>query len=137
MLKHPKFRSTVYFALAVAAIGAATGGCIDIHRNVSRTQTGAYVDEEAFAKITLGKTTAAWASTTMGEPSSKKKTDAGTEIWTWSYSECKNVDGRFLFISDKSIITTYRTASLQIRDGVVIDKWLSSRELKNKEDGSL
>ena len=136
MLKQPKLRSTVCFALAAVAISAATTGCIDIHRNVSRTQIGVYVDEQAFAKITLGKTSAAWASTIMGEPSSKKKTEAGAEIWTWSYTECKDVDGRFIFIGDKSTTTTYRTASLQIKDGIVIDKWLSSRELENKEDGS-
>lgn len=116
-------------------IAGGVGGCI--HRNVSRTQSGVYVDDQAFARITPGKTSAAWAYSIMGEPSSKKKTDVGTEIWTWAHTEKKQVDGQFLIVKDDSTVTTYRKASIEVRDGIVIDKWFSDRDVKDQEFGHL
>lgn len=126
-------RFGVSAVLAILIVGG--GGCI--HRNVSRSQSGNYVDDQAFARIAPGKTSAAWACSILGEPSSKKKTDVGTEIWTWTHSETKNVDGQFLIVKDNSTVTTYRKASVEIKDGIVIDKWLSDRDVKDQENGSL
>ena len=120
---------------AVLGILMVGGGCI--HRNVTRSQSGEYVDDQAFARVTPGKTSAAWACSILGEPSSKKQTDVGTEIWTWTHSETKNVNGRFLIVEDHSAVTTYRRASIEVKDGIVIDKWLSARDVKDQENGGL
>ena len=132
MSKRLEFIVPVCLGLILACF---TGGCI--HRNVSRTQSGEYVDDQAFARITPGKSSAAWACSIMGEPSSKKKTDAGTEIWTWTHTERKQVDGQFLIVQDNSTVTTYRKASIEIKDGIVIDKWLSARDVSDQENGGL
>lgn len=107
-------------------------GCVN--RHVSRTESGHYVDGNAFAQITPGKTSAGWVKSILGDPSETKKTDAGTEIWKWSYQETKSVDGELLVFKDHSVTTNHRQAMVEIRDGMVINKWFDDRDLKNQEN---
>lgn len=128
-------KRTGWAVCAGLALVFFAGGCM--HHNVSRSQSGVCVDEDAFARIIPGKTSAAWACSIMGEPSSKQKTSTGSEILTWSGTEQKTVDAQFLIISDKSTTSVYHRASIEIRDGIVTDKWLSSREVKDQGNSGL
>lgn len=109
----------------------ASAGCM--HRHVSHNTSGCEINMEGFGRITEGKTPAAWVEGVMGKPSSTKKVDETTEIWTWTGDDQKTVDAEFLVISDKSRVTEHTTAIVEIKNGIVTKKWVDSYTVKNEE----
>jgi hypothetical protein len=70
----------------------------------------------------------------MGKPTSTKKLEDGTEIWTCAGSDTKDVDAEFLVLSDRSNVTEHTTATVEIRDGVVARKWVDSYTVKVRDN---
>jgi outer membrane protein assembly factor BamE (lipoprotein component of BamABCDE complex) len=100
-------------------------GCLVAHSSDQKV-TGNFVPPDTFDRIEPGKTTSAWVKATLGEPSSKDTADKNTEIWKYNYSEQKESSGAIFLIfggSDKK--ETQHVAYVEMKDGVVTNKWRS------------
>jgi outer membrane protein assembly factor BamE (lipoprotein component of BamABCDE complex) len=104
-------------------------GCVSSTSN--RSTSGKYVDEKSFSQVTPGVTKASWLKSVLGDPTEIKKTSDGTDIWKWSYEERRESHGQVLIISDRTNKATSVTASVEIKDGVVINKWYSGQCVKD------
>jgi outer membrane protein assembly factor BamE (lipoprotein component of BamABCDE complex) len=101
---------------------AAMCGCL-VTGNTTETRSGNYVAESTFAKIEPGKTTAGWVQATLGEPTSKSTAD-GNEIWKYTYTQKTDNSGAvFLIFGGHNSSETTGTAFVEIKDGVVVNKW--------------
>lgn len=109
--------------LALAGAVIALPGCLISSRSDQHI-TGNRVGTETFSRIEPGKTTMQWVQASMGEPSSKRTLDDGTEIWRWNYTKTKNSRGAvFLIASGDDSITTSGSTVVEIKDGLVIRAW--------------
>lgn len=98
-------------------------GCL-ISSSSDEKVKGNYVPQSTFDRIEPGKTTGAWVKATLGEPSSKEKADSGSEVWKYSYTEEKNSSGAiFLIFGGSSSKEQQRAAYVELKDGVVTNKW--------------
>ena len=117
-------------SLKSASILSATivllGGCLVSSSNNEHV-TGKYVADSTFDQIQAGKTTATWVQATLGEPSDKTKVEGdASEIWKYVYTEKKESSGAIFLIfggSDKK--ETQHVAYVEMKDGVVTNKWRS------------
>lgn len=105
-------------------VSLALCGCLVTSNNEEKT-TGNYVAESTFSQIEPGKTTAGWVKATLGEPSEKKPIpETDTEVWKYQYSEVKEGSGAiFLIFGGSSKKQKTGTAFVEIKDGVVTNKW--------------
>ena len=97
-------------------------GCLVAHSSEQHV-TGNFVPPNTFDRIEPGKTTAAWVKATLGEPSSKDTADS-SEVWKYSYTEQKESSGAIFLIfggSDKK--EQQHVAYVEIKDGIVTNKW--------------
>jgi len=110
----------VLFSVSVALCA----GCL-VSASSSEKRTGNYVADSTFSKIEPGKTTAGWVQATLGEPNSKDKVAAdNSEVWKYTYTEKKNSEGAvFLIFGGSSSKETTGHAFVEIKDGVVVNKW--------------
>ena len=110
--------------VSIIVFAALVSGCL-VSASSNQKRTGNYVADSTFSKIEPGKTTAGWVQATLGEPDSKEKVkDSDSEIWKWSYTEKKESSGAVFLIfggSDKK--ETTGRAFVEIKDGVVVNKW--------------
>lgn len=108
---------------AVLAANLPLGGCIiGSHSDVKTT--GSYIGPQSFTQIEPGTTTGEWVLATFGEPTSRSSLSDGTEVWKWTYSRVKTGRGSLLFVYGGSDRTeTQGAAFVQLRDGLVINKW--------------
>jgi hypothetical protein len=98
-----------------AAILLLLGGCL-ILDNSETTHKGVAVAPDTFA-------TSAWVVATLGEPSSKNKTD-GDEVWKYVYTEHTDSSGAiFLIFGGSSSNEKTETTFIEFKDGVVVNKW--------------
>ena len=98
------------------------GGCLVSSTSRQHVQ-GNYVPPNTFDRIEPGKTTAGWVKATLGEPSSRDKTD-GLEVWKYSYTEVKEGSGAiFLIFGGSDRKEHHRSAYVEIKDGIVTNKW--------------
>ena len=98
-------------------------GCLVAHSSNEKV-SGNFVPTNTFDRIEPGKTTAAWVKATLGEPSSKDSAGTNSEVWKYSYTEQKESSGAIFLIfggSDKK--EQQRVAYVEIKDGVVTNKW--------------
>ena len=98
-------------------------GCLVSHTSNSKRE-GHFVADTTFNKIEPGKTKAAWVKATLGDPDKRDEIENGHEIWKWSYTERKESTGAIFLIfggHDESEIRG--TAYVEIKDGVVTNKW--------------
>ena len=101
------------------------GGCLVAHSSEQHV-TGNFVPENTFDRIEPGKTTASWVKATLGEPSSKDTAGNNTEVWKYSYTEQKESSGAiFLIFGGNDKKETQHVAYVEIKDGVVTNKWRS------------
>lgn len=91
--------------------------------------TGVYVSESLLERVTPNETRADWLLAVFGEPTSRSPLDDGSEIWKWAYVPVRQKSGAIVtFLSlggddkDEPTIQT-STTIVQLRDGVVIEKW--------------
>ena len=100
------------------------GGCL-VSASSNEKRSGNYVADTTFSQIEPGKTTAGWVQATLGDPSSKEKVDASnSEIWKYTYTEKKNSSGAvFLIFGGSDSKETTGHAFVEIKDGVVVNKW--------------
>jgi len=94
----------------------------------SVTYTGVFVSESLLERVHIDSTTSDWLLAVFGEPTSRAALDDGTEIWKWAYLPLSQ-QGSFVTIlstggggKEEPTIQT-ATTFIQLRDGVVIDKW--------------
>jgi hypothetical protein len=99
------------------------GGCL-VHSESRSSISGHYVSSAAFSEIKPGHTTGEWVRATLGEPPSRSRLQDGAEIWKWSYTETRDGEGRiFLLFSGTDHTTTESSAFVEVKDGVVTNKW--------------
>ena len=97
-------------------------GCLVAH-NSEQHVTGNFVPPNTFDRIEPGKTTASWVKATLGEPSSKDTADT-TEVWKYNYTEKQESSGAiFLIFGGTSSKEKSGTAFVELKDGVVTNKW--------------
>lgn len=100
----------------------ALSGCL-ISGNTTQTTSGTKVAPSTFAQIQVGKTTAGWVAATLGDPTSKSNA-GGDEVWKYTYTQKTDNSGAvFLIFGGHNSSETTSTAFIEIRDGVVINKW--------------
>jgi outer membrane protein assembly factor BamE (lipoprotein component of BamABCDE complex) len=99
-------------------------GCLVMANHQEKVE-GNYVAPATFDQIEPGKTTAAWVKSTLGEPTEKTKVEGGAnEIWKWRYTERKESQGAiFLIFGGNNVKERPQTAFVEIKDGVVVNKW--------------
>ena|ERR1019366_5757560 len=101
---------------------AGLSGCL-IGSDSHETRTGNDVSENTFAQIEPGTTTIAWVQATLGEPTSKDKTEDSV-VWKYSYTERKDSSGAvFLIFGAHDATETTHTAFIEFKNGVVFKKW--------------
>jgi outer membrane protein assembly factor BamE (lipoprotein component of BamABCDE complex) len=112
-------------ALLVLLLLAAIPGCL-VSSTSKQTVSGNYVPENTFDRIKPGQTTASWVKATLGEPSAREQAGEATEVWKYSYTEVKEGSGAiFLIFGGSDRKELQRTAYVEIKDGVVRNKWRS------------
>ena len=99
-------------------------GCL-VSSTSNQRVTGNYVADNTFDQIKPGKTTAGWVKATLGDPSSKTEVkESGSEVWKYQYTEKKDGSGAiFLIFGGSSSSEKPHTAFVEIKDGVVTNKW--------------
>ena len=104
-------------------------GPVEITMNMtgpSVKYTGTYVSEKLLERVRLNSTRADWVVAVFGTPDVLSKLDDGTEIWRWSYLPLEQqgaiVDVFSTGGKDEPAVKQSVTV-IQMRDGVVIDKW--------------
>lgn len=115
-------RGGVVAVLGILIIGGV-GGCL-IGHNGTETRTGRWVPENTFDQIEPGKTSVAWVSAALGQPSEKNRIDEHSEIWKWTYSKTKSANGYvFLIFIGSDTTETPGAAFVEFKDDVVVRKW--------------
>jgi outer membrane protein assembly factor BamE (lipoprotein component of BamABCDE complex) len=110
-------------ALAFGAVMAALSGCL-VAGSAKQERTGKYVADTTFSQIEPGKTTAGWIVATLGEPDKKTAVGDGSEVWQWQYTEHReNSTAVFLIFAGSNKKETTGTAFVELKDGVVTNKW--------------
>ena len=87
---------------------------------------GTSISDELLERVNPGKTTGEWVEAVFGEPSKKTPLSDGTEIWRWTYKPVAqevSVVSLFGGGSEKEPKLASTTVYVQLRDGIVIDKW--------------
>lgn len=87
---------------------------------------GTNISDELLERVNVNKTTGEWVEAVFGPPSAKTPLSDGTEIWRWTYKPIAqevSVVSLFGGGSEKEPKLATRTVFVQLRDGVVIDKW--------------
>ena len=108
--------------LGFLILGGA-GGCL-VEHNLHETRSGHWVPENTFDQIEPGKTSSAWVTATLGQPSEKSRIDEHSEIWKWTYSKTKTANGYvFLIFKGSDTTETPGVAFVEFKDGVVVRKW--------------
>jgi len=123
-MRHSSRRVRVASIALFALTGAASPGCL-ISSHSQESRTGTYVSENTFDQIKPGETTAGWVLATLGEPSSKSSAE-GRVIWKYAYTERRDSGGAiFLIFGSSKTTETEHTAFVELKDGVVVNKWRS------------
>jgi outer membrane protein assembly factor BamE (lipoprotein component of BamABCDE complex) len=110
-----------YLSILVCIVLA---GCLVTSHNEEKVQ-GKYVAEATFDQIKPGKTSAGWVKATLGEPSEVTHVDASqSEVWKYAYTVRKEGGGAiFLIFGGHNVKERPYTAFVEIKDGVVTNKW--------------
>lgn len=112
-------------ALLILVLLLPAAGCL-VSSTSRQSVSGNYVPENTFDRIKAGQTTASWVKATLGEPSSKETAGESTEVWKYSYTEVKEGSGAiFLIFGGSDRKEQQRTAYVEIKDGIVSNKWRS------------
>jgi outer membrane protein assembly factor BamE (lipoprotein component of BamABCDE complex) len=97
-------------------------GCL-IGTASNTMHTGTNVGQSTFDQIKAGSTTVGWVHATLGDPTSKT-VDGDDEIWKYTYTEHTDSGGYvFLIFGGSSSNEKTSTAFIEIKDGIVINKW--------------
>ena len=104
---------------------ALSSGCLVMSSN-EETREGKFVADTTFDQIKPGKTSAAWVKATLGEPSERTCIEGqdDAEVWKYTYTERKEGAGAiFLIFGGTSTKEKSGTAYVELKDGVVTNKW--------------
>lgn len=86
---------------------------------------GVHISDALLERVETGETTEDWVLAVLGEPTSKATLKDGSEIWKWSYKPTAQ-QASLLSLwggTEKEPRLQPSTAYLQLRDGVVVEKW--------------
>lgn len=92
----------------------------------SVTYEGTYVSQPMFDRVKVGVTTGEWLLAVFGPTSAQTPLSTGTELWRWT---CQPASEQISFLTvlsvggDKEPSMRRSLAIVELRDGVVIDKW--------------
>jgi len=90
--------------------------------------TGIYISETLLERVIVNETRADWLLAVLGEPTGRSRLEDDSEIWKWAYVPVRQKSGSIVtFLSfgegkDEPKIQT-ATTIIQLRDGLVIEKW--------------
>jgi hypothetical protein len=86
---------------------------------------GTYISDELFEVVKTGKTTDDWILAVFGEPTAQAALKDGTSIWRWTYRPTMQEAAVIEVFADekKQPKLATRTVFVQLREGVVIEKW--------------
>jgi outer membrane protein assembly factor BamE (lipoprotein component of BamABCDE complex) len=104
---------------------ALSSGCLVMSSN-QETREGNFVADTTFDQIKPGQTSAAWVKATLGEPSVRTTVEGQdeAEVWKYKYTERKTGSGAiFLIFGGTSTKEKSGTAFVELKDGVVTNKW--------------
>lgn len=108
--------------LAVGTL-LSLSGCL-IMGSAKQERTGNYVSDATLARIEPGKTTAGWVIATLGEPDTRSKVEDDRELWRWNYKETRTSNAAvFLLFGGSDEKETSGSAFLELKDGIVVNKW--------------
>ena len=115
LLRHPwKYRATPPRAFIRA-------------RSCFKARKASYGNPDStFDQIKPGTTSAAWVKATLGDPSECTRIDGqdDTEVWKYTYTDRKEGSGTvFLIFGGTSTKERSGTAYVELKDGVVTNKW--------------
>ena len=116
-------RATV--GVLVGFVCVLSTGCLVTNTN-KETREGKFVADSTFDQIKPGTTSAAWVKATLGDPSECTRIDGqdDTEVWKYTYTERKEGSGTvFLIFGGTSTKERSGTAYVELKDGVVTNKW--------------
>jgi hypothetical protein len=110
------------FCTTILLMWAFIPGCLVSHESET-THTGTDVAQSTFEQIKVNQTTIGWVHATLGDPSSKTS-DGGDEVWKYAYTEHTDSSGAvFLLFGGTSSTDKTKTAFIEFRNGIVINKW--------------
>lgn len=115
-------RGLLVIACAIGAAGVMQGCLVS---SSSRTEfSGRHIARSTFEQIEEGKTRKDFVLATLGEPTSKRALDDGTELWKWNYRRSKSSRGSVLLLLAANNTTESEGATyVQFRDDVVVSAW--------------
>ena len=115
--------STAIAAAALLTVPMTMSGCL-IASSKEQSIRGAYVQPGTVSKVHINETTTTEVEELMGQPSTTKANDDGTETWTWSWSKRTEDEGAvFLIFAGENEKTVHESVHVKFRDGVAIRKW--------------
>jgi hypothetical protein len=122
-MSFPRLRlKSVLFTSMLSIFLWPSAGCL-VSSDTQQTHAGVNVPETTFAQIQPGKTTVGWVQATLGEPTSKTNAD-GDVVWKYTYTERTDSSGAlFLIFGGHSSTESSKTAYVEFKDGVVVNKW--------------
>ena len=110
--------------IVIVLVGLFLTGCLVSSSNEQHV-SGNYVADSTFSRIEPGKSTAAWVKATLGDPSEKTEVkESNSEVWKYKYTEHQDSNGAiFLIFGGSSSKEKSGTAFVEIKDGIVTNKW--------------
>jgi hypothetical protein len=86
---------------------------------------GTYISDDLFGQIQVSKATDDWILAVLGEPDARSTLRNGTEIWRWTYRPTEQQASivELWTKTEKEPKLAARSVFLQIKSGVVIEKW--------------
>ncbi|MFM9997080.1 MAG: hypothetical protein ACKVU4_14925 [Phycisphaerales bacterium] len=114
-----KRRTRIALAVGALALTPVMGGCL-IGSSSHTTYSGRYVSGSDLDRVVPGYTTGDEVLDLLGEPSSRREDDDGSELWRWTYRKTHSSHGHVLLLfSGRSRTETNGAVSVTLRDGVV------------------
>lgn len=114
-------RNRIGLAGGVLLLTPVLGGCL-VGSSNRTTYSGRYVSPSALDRVEPGYTTQDEVLDLLGEPSSRREHDDGSELWRWAYRKTHSSRGHVLLLfSSSSRTETNGAVSVTLHDGVVTE----------------
>ncbi len=86
---------------------------------------GTYISDELVERVKVGTTTDEWIMAVFGEPTFRAELRDGSQIWRWTYGPVAQQASviEVFSTSEKEPKLAVRTVFVQVKGGVVVDKW--------------
>ncbi|MCY2960401.1 MAG: outer membrane protein assembly factor BamE [Planctomycetota bacterium] len=110
-------------ALSLALVASSLLSACIVNVDSHKERTGRYVSSATLQQIEPGRSQD-YVRALLGEPTSRTKVEAATEIWKWTYSETKTRQGQLIFVFDTDESERVEGATyVEFQDGLVRKTW--------------